>query len=73
MSSEQLSLFPSQSGNASRDASAGQAALEERFQGLRSLAGSLPRSLRMGTSSWSFPGWRGIVYSRATTAAETGE
>lgn len=70
MSSEQLSLFPSQSGNASRDAAAGQVALEERFEGLRSLAASLPATLRMGTSSWSFPGWRGIVYSRATTTSE---
>ena len=25
-------------------------------------AAALPRELRMGTSSWSFPGWDGIVY-----------
>jgi uncharacterized protein YecE (DUF72 family) len=31
---------------------------------LRRLAGTLPRGLRMGTSSWSFPGWRGLVYDR---------
>ena len=24
----------------------------------------LPATLRLGTSSWSFPGWRGIVYAR---------
>jgi len=29
------------------------------------LAEQLPGTLRMGTSSWSFPGWRGIVYDRA--------
>lgn len=26
------------------------------------LADRLPRNLRFGTSSWSFPGWRGLVY-----------
>lgn len=26
------------------------------------LAALLPRSIRFGTSSWSFPGWRGLVY-----------
>ncbi len=29
---------------------------------LRALAGRLPKELRLGTSSWSFPGWRGIVW-----------
>jgi uncharacterized protein YecE (DUF72 family) len=28
----------------------------------RALAKRLPRELLMGTSSWSFPGWRGIVW-----------
>lgn len=28
------------------------------------LAAKLPAELRMGTSSWSFPGWAGIVYDR---------
>jgi uncharacterized protein YecE (DUF72 family) len=32
------------------------------------LAGALPRSCRLGTSSWSFPGWRGLVYDREATA-----
>lgn len=31
-------------------------------EGNRALARKLPRELRMGTSSWSFPGWRGIVW-----------
>lgn len=26
------------------------------------LAATLPQALRMGTSSWSFPGWQGLVY-----------
>lgn len=28
----------------------------------RALAEALPRGLRLGTSSWSFPGWRGLVW-----------
>ena len=28
----------------------------------RALARALPETLRLGTSSWSFPGWEGIVY-----------
>lgn len=33
---------------------------------LRALAARLPRSMRLGTSTWSFPGWRGIVWSRGS-------
>lgn len=29
---------------------------------LAELAAALPRKLHMGTSSWSFPGWKGIVW-----------
>jgi len=31
---------------------------------LAALAAKLPASLRLGTSSWSFPGWEGIIYDR---------
>jgi uncharacterized protein YecE (DUF72 family) len=31
----------------------------------RALASALPPDLRLGTSSWSFPGWEGLVYDRA--------
>lgn len=31
----------------------------------RALASALPQELRLGTSSWSFPGWEGLVYDRA--------
>ncbi len=31
------------------------------------LAARLPATLRFGTSSWSFPGWAGLVYSRPRT------
>jgi len=37
-------------------------ALEARLAALEGVASRLPRRLRMGTSSWAFPGWRGIVY-----------
>ena len=38
--------------------------LEQRYERYRVLAASLPTGFRMGTSSWSFPGWQGIVYAR---------
>jgi uncharacterized protein YecE (DUF72 family) len=28
----------------------------------RALAARIPRAIRFGTSSWSFPGWAGVVY-----------
>ena len=33
------------------------------------LAGQLPDHLRFGTSSWSFPGWKGLVYSGAVSSS----
>ena len=33
-------------------------------EGARELAAELPKQLRMGTSSWMFPGWRGLVYAK---------
>jgi uncharacterized protein YecE (DUF72 family) len=71
VSSEQLRLFPSGSAaSASRDASADRAGLDARFESLRPVAEALPPTLRMGTSSWSFPGWRGIVYPAAASASQ---
>jgi uncharacterized protein YecE (DUF72 family) len=32
--------------------------------GALALAEQLPKRLRMGTSSWMFPGWRGLVYAK---------
>jgi uncharacterized protein YecE (DUF72 family) len=34
------------------------------------LASRLPASLRLGTSSWSFPGWSGLVFAGRPTEAE---
>lgn len=36
---------------------------------LGALAEALPRGLHLGTSSWSFPGWAGMVYDRDYPAA----
>ena len=33
------------------------------------LGAALPPTLRLGTSSWSFPGWAGIVYDRPASPA----
>lgn len=32
------------------------------------LAGALPPGVRMGTSSWGFPGWEGVVWDRQASA-----
>jgi uncharacterized protein YecE (DUF72 family) len=36
---------------------------------LAAAAARLPRTLRLGTSSWSFPGWHGLVYDRPASEA----
>lgn len=36
-------------------------------QSLTAIAARLPPGVRLGTSSWSFPGWAGLVYDRMTT------
>lgn len=38
---------------------------------LRELAAKLPRTIRFGTSSWSFPGWRGLVWPDEAGWSET--
>ena len=35
----------------------------------RKIAAELPEEIRFGTSSWSFPGWKGIVYSGPATSS----
>ena len=44
--------------------------LEATHTDARSLAAQLPQGLHFGTSSWSFPGWAGIVYSARRTESE---
>jgi uncharacterized protein YecE (DUF72 family) len=72
---DQLPLFPSGASEATAPERGDLDALGERFARLAALAARLPACLFMGTSSWSFPGWRGIVYGsrgNATTLARNG-
>jgi uncharacterized protein YecE (DUF72 family) len=70
---DQLGLFPTpegdprlpRHGHAVHDG--GSAALAGRFERLRPVAAALPATIYMGTSSWSFPGWAGIVYPAKAT------
>ena len=36
---------------------------------VEALAASLPETIRLGTSSWSFPGWEGLIYDRPAPQA----
>jgi hypothetical protein len=36
---------------------------------LQRVATQLPREVRLGTSSWSFPGWHSMVYDRVASEA----
>ena len=58
----QLSLF----GEPPRGEAVGPAVVPD---ALRLLAAALPAGVRLGTSSWSFPGWEGRVYDRQATVA----
>ena len=44
-------------------------ALEAVHAEARAIASELPPEICFGTSSWSFPGWKGLVYSGALPAA----
>jgi len=66
----QPSLFPEDGEGAPGPRSDAAQTLEERFERLRPVAAALPRSVRFGTSSWSFPGWKGLVYSGTRTATQ---
>lgn len=37
------------------------------------LAARLPTALRLGTSSWTFPGWHGLVYDREASSKVLGQ
>lgn len=71
----QLELFPLPGGGAARAeeppaALPGDAGLEppqELREAFQRAAASLPAHVRLGTSSWTFPGWGGIVYPRGIT------
>ncbi len=60
--SDQLSLFEPPEDEASRQARATGDALEARRQRAAVVAATLPSEVAFGTSSWTFPGWAGLVY-----------
>lgn len=65
----QLSLFEGDArANAARGAVAVAAAPVP--QEVRDLARQLPPGVRLGTSSWHFPGWRGIVWADAVAPGD---
>jgi len=69
MASDQMSLF---GGGHERDPDASSSAISgvppaEVSDAERALAARLPPRVHLGTSSWSFPGWRGLVYRDAHT------
>lgn len=70
---DQLSLFgePDDARTTTADA-ATDAALVERHARLRAIAGHLPADLAFGTSSWTFPGWAGLVYPRGLSTTALG-
>lgn len=43
--------------------------LADAARGSQSLADQLPSTVRLGTCSWSFAGWRGLVYGAAASQA----
>jgi len=62
----QLSLFGQEPTSPSDRLPVGPAEVAEE---LEQIAGQLPASIHLGTSSWSFPGWKGLVYDRQASKA----
>lgn len=65
--SSQLTLFDE--GPAPRQEDASGETLERVYEDARALRAGLPSGVHFGTSSWSFPGWRGLVYSTTRSQA----
>ncbi|MGH7789442.1 MAG: DUF72 domain-containing protein, partial [Candidatus Binatia bacterium] len=66
---QQLSLFPLADVAAAPRAPATAVAPAAVSDAVRALGQQLPRAIRLGTSSWSFPGWAGLVYARELPVA----
>jgi uncharacterized protein YecE (DUF72 family) len=60
--SDQLSLFGDAEPATAPQAGAADVALEARRADAAALAARLPEDVYFGTSSWTFPGWAGLVY-----------
>jgi uncharacterized protein YecE (DUF72 family) len=61
---EQLDLFAGDPTHGPAAAGRGSVEPAELPERVCALARKLPPGLRMGTSSWTFPGWAGLVYGR---------
>ena len=69
---DQLSLFAAPDDEASIAARAVDQALATRRARGAALAAALPHDLAFGTSSWTFPGWAGLVYPSGLSTAALG-
>jgi uncharacterized protein YecE (DUF72 family) len=67
---DQPSLFPADGDSVPAARGDAAEALAARFDRVRPIAAALPPDVRFGTSSWSFPGWKGLVYSGKRTATQ---
>ena len=61
---EQLHLFVSPSSSEAPASQTQQVNPAPLSPDVEALAASLPETIRLGTSSWSFPGWEGLIYDR---------
>ena len=61
---EQLHLFVSPSSSEAPASQTQQVNPAPLSPDVEALAASLPATIRLGTSSWSFPGWEGLIYDR---------
>ena len=66
---EQLHLFGPPSSSEASDGRTRQVNPAPLPPDIKALAASLPATIRLGTSSWSFPGWEGLVYDRSAPQA----
>ena len=62
---EQLHLFGPPSSSEASDGRTRQVNPAPLPPDIKALAAFLPATIRLGTSSWSFPGWEGLVYDRS--------
>lgn len=69
--SDQLSLFGSDDAGAPQPHAADLALAERHARGAI-LAGRLPGTVYFGTSSWTFPGWAGLVYPSTLAGSALG-
>jgi uncharacterized protein YecE (DUF72 family) len=66
---DQLFLFGEpEGGREAENRAIDEALARHRADGAR-LAAALPEGVRFGTSSWAFPGWRGILYPSSVAAS----